>query len=219
MEKFFKFICVMILFAIVAGGIALIYKYTNGFNEDFKTFYVEYDGKQILTENTSKEFDPKKEHVFTVKYTFDKEETQRDFSVKVLSNAVNDFDFYVGNRAYKYTKAKELTSVFEIVKDKDKFEIKVNESQNVYEVLKRVYGNDVSVPKAEAESNEYPYRLVISSYNGKVNYSIAFKIKGVTAIPENVGPEEPDEPDIPEIPTDVTDIEIPEKIIFTGSIK
>lgn len=221
MEKFIKFICVIVLLALVAGGIALIYKYTNGFNEDFKTFYIEYDGKQILTENTVTEFDPNKEHVFTVKYTFDKEDTERDFTVKVMPNAVKDFDFYVGNKAYKYSKAKELTGVFEIVKDKDKFEIKVNENQNVYEVLKSVYGDDVRVPKAEAEINVYPYALIISSYNGNVNYRIAFKIKGVKSIPENAGPtdpDEPDNPDEPDIPTEITDIEIPEKIIFTGRI-
>lgn len=220
MEKFIKFICVIVLLAIVVGGIALIYKYTNGFNEDFKTFYIEYDGKQILTENTVTEFDPKKEHVFTVKYTFDKEYTERDFTVKVLPNAVKDFDFTVGNKAYKYSKAKELTTVFEIIKDKDRFEIKVNENQNVYEVLKSVYGDEVKVP-VDAEINEFPYVLVISSYNGNVNYRIAFKIKGVKPIPENAGPtdpDEPDDPDEPNIPTEITDIEIPEKIIFTGRI-
>ena len=36
---------VLIALALVAT-VGLIYKFTNGFNEDFKTFYVEYDGKK-----------------------------------------------------------------------------------------------------------------------------------------------------------------------------
>lgn len=57
---------------LVAAAIGFTYKYTNGFNEDLKTFYIEYNGKQILT--TENKLTLKKEavHRFAVKYTFDK---------------------------------------------------------------------------------------------------------------------------------------------------
>ena len=44
-----KVIGVILVLLLLAGIVAVIYRFTNGFNEDFKTFYVEYDGEQILT--------------------------------------------------------------------------------------------------------------------------------------------------------------------------
>ena len=41
-----KVIGVILVLALLAGIVAVIYRFTNGFNEDFKTFYVEHDGKQ-----------------------------------------------------------------------------------------------------------------------------------------------------------------------------
>lgn len=39
-----KVIGVILVLLLLAGIVAVIYRFTNGFNEDFKTFYVEYDG-------------------------------------------------------------------------------------------------------------------------------------------------------------------------------
>ena len=40
------YVLVVVILVTVVG---LIYRFTNGFNEDFKTFYIEYDGNQIFT--------------------------------------------------------------------------------------------------------------------------------------------------------------------------
>lgn len=209
------------LAVLVVGIIAVIYKYTNGFNEDFKTFYVEYNGEKILTEKTTLELDPKKQNVFAVKYTFDKEEDSRGYSIKIVPNVTTDFEFTVDDKKYMYSKAKELTEAFKIVKDETSFEIEVDENNNVHDVLKRVYGGEVKVSKAQAESNGYPYMLIISSYNGKINYNIAFKIKGVFGIYEDIVYDEPEptpfEPDDPNPdPSVVSRVEIPWEIVFTG---
>lgn len=218
MKTFVQILVYGFLVVLVVGIIAVIYKYTNGFNEDFKTFYVEYNGEKILTEKTAIELDPKDKHKFTVKYTFDKDEDNRGYTVKVVSNATADFEFTLDNKAYTYSKAKELTEAFKIIKDDTSFEIEVNESDNVQNVLKRIYGVDVIVPKAQAERNEYPYMLVISSYNGNVNYYISFKIKGVSEMQEVFPPDESIDPDTPTY-DQVADIEIPPVIVFTGGNK
>ena len=221
MKTFIQIILYGCLVLLIVGVIAVIYKFTNGFNEDFKTFYVEYNGEQILTEKTTLELDPEQQHVFAVKYTFDKEEDNRGYTVKVLTNAAADFEFTIGNKAYTYSKAKELTDAFKIIKDESSFEIEVDESENIQEVLKRVYGDTVYVPKSQADHNEYPFVLVISSYNGNVNYYISFKIKGVSEIEEITPPtpDEPIEPDEPPTYNEVTDIEMPVQIVFTGGNK
>lgn len=221
MKTFVQILVYGFLVVLVVGIIAVIYKYTNGFNEDFKTFYVEYNGEQILSEKSALELDPKKQNIFTVKYTFDKDEDNRGYSFKIIPNVTTDFEFTVDDKKYVYSKANELTDAFKIIKDEASFEIEVDENNNVHDVLKRVYGGEVKVPKAQAESNEYPYMLVISSYNGKVNYYIAFKIKGVFGIYEDIVYDEPDpppfEPDDPNPdPSVVAEIDIPIQIVFTG---
>ena len=47
-----KVIGVILVLALLAGIVAVIHRFTNGFNEDFKTFYVECNGEQILTTNS-----------------------------------------------------------------------------------------------------------------------------------------------------------------------
>ncbi len=207
-----------LLAAVIVGAIALIYKYTNGFNEDFKTFYVEYDGKQLLTSDTAMEFEPDKKYRYNVKYTFDTEESEpKDFTVRVLPNYTKDFEFTVDDRKYLYSKAKELTEAFEIEKSDTFFEIHIKQ-QSLISVLSLVYGKpEVNVPTDLDAKNEYPYKLVISSYNGNVTYNIRFKIKGVSNNGTVVY--DPSNPDIPGYPSDipVTDVTLnTTEIIFTG---
>ena len=47
-----KAIAYLLAVLLVVAAVVVVYHYTNGFNEDFKTFYVEHDGKQILSSDT-----------------------------------------------------------------------------------------------------------------------------------------------------------------------
>lgn len=51
--KIAKVITGVIIVLIVALAVELIFKFMNGFNEDFKTFYLEQDGKQIFRNGKS----------------------------------------------------------------------------------------------------------------------------------------------------------------------
>ena len=62
-----KDIGIILVLLLVAGLVAVIYKFTNGFNEDFKTFYVEHEGKQILAQNSELALEPGKTYRFDVK--------------------------------------------------------------------------------------------------------------------------------------------------------
>lgn len=177
-----KIIAAVLAVALIAGGIGIIYKYTNGFNEDFKTFYVEYDGKQILTENITMTFGADTEPKFSVKYTFDGSDEKRDYSVKVTANASIDFEYTVDGERYLYSKTKDLSDAFGIDKQSDGFTLHITNELNIQNVLRRVCGsNDATVPRT-VESIEYPYMLVITSYNGNVKYNIAFGIADTVRI-------------------------------------
>lgn len=192
-----KIIAYLILTLVLVAAVGLIYKFTNGFNEDFKTFYVEYGGKQILTADSKQEFKQGAEHRFTVHYTFDNEKSEpKDYSVKIVPHVERDFDYTVDGEKYLYSKTGELTSAFGLKKEQTEFSIVIPSEYSLQKVLEATNsGKRVVVPEDAEKNNPYPYRLVVSSYNGKVTYNIDFKL----------------------IPT-LTDITLnPDEIIFGGN--
>lgn len=178
MKTLSKIIAYILVALLIAGIIGLIYKFTNGFNEDFKTFYVEYDGKQILTSDNKMTFGNGKKYVFGVKYTFDKEDAEpKEYSVKVVPHCVRDFDYTVDGERYLYSKAGDLTSCFALTKSDTYFELDMSEEVTLQNVLSKLHaGKNIVVPADAEENNPMPYRLVVSSYNEKVTYNIDFNV-------------------------------------------
>ena len=86
-----KVIGIILVLALLAGLVAVIYKFTNGFNEDFKTFYVEHEGKQFLSAQNDLVLEDAGVHRFDVKYTFDTEQSEtKDYAVEIVPNAEQD---------------------------------------------------------------------------------------------------------------------------------
>lgn len=171
----------VLLFVVAALGFA--YKYTNGFNEDLKTFYIEYDGIQILTTESKMTFDKEVVHHFDVKYTFDKEDAEpKGYKVKIVSNMTRDFDYTVDGEKYLFSKVGELTSAFEPIMHDTFFELYFPESFSFSEILKKVHnGKSISVPSDALTNNPYPFKLLISSYNDKITYNIEFTVSDNSA--------------------------------------
>lgn len=187
-----KVIGIILVLLLVAGLVAVIYKFTNGFNEDFKTFYVEHDGEQILSENSAMTFTEGKTHRFDVKYTFDTGQTEaRDYSVEIVPNVEKDFEYTVDGETYLYSKAGDLSAAFALNKQDSYFAITLREDMTIQSVLETVYpGQQVEVPETAADENPFPYTLIVSSYNGNVNYHIAFNlgadVTGITLEPSQI---------------------------------
>jgi len=198
---------VFIALALVAL-VGLIYKYTNGFNEDFKTFYVEYDGKQILTAESKLSLIKGKTHSFNVKYTFDNEKSEpKDYKVKVVPNVTRDFDYTVNGEKYLYSKTGELTAAFGLKKEQTQFSLTLSADFNLQNALSSVNGGKaVTVPDDAETNNPYPYRLTVSSYNEKVTFHIDLKLVDVGVKDITVNPDEiifggGDKTETPETPT------------------
>lgn len=175
-----KIIAYVLVALVLAGFIGLIYKFTNGFNEDFKTFYVEYDGKQILTADSKLTFENGKTYKFSVKYTFDNgKSAPKNYSVKIIPHIERDFDYTVDGERYLYSKAGELTSCFTLTKNDTYFELEMPEELTLKNVLSSLHGGkEIIIPADAEEKNALPYCLVVSSYNGKVTYNIKFNVTG-----------------------------------------
>lgn len=187
-----KIIGIILVLLLLAGLVAIIYRFTNGFNEDFKTFYVEYGGEQILTTESEMHLVSGNTHRFDVKYTFDTENAEpKGYNVKVVPNAQRDFDFMVNGERYLYSKQGDMTAAFGLKKSDTYFELVIPEDFSLEYALQSCYpGKEVVVPEEAANANAYPYMLVVSSYNDSVVYHIALsvgaEVTGVTLDPDHI---------------------------------
>ena len=68
-----KVIGYILLVALLLAGVGLIWRYTNGFNENFRTFYVEYGGERILTSSSALDFTGGTEARFGVAFPGERE--------------------------------------------------------------------------------------------------------------------------------------------------
>ena len=187
-----KIIGIILVLLLLAGLVAIIYRFTNGFNEDFKTFYVEYGGEQILTTESEMHLVSGNTHRFDVKHTFDTEDAEpKGYNVKVVPNAQRDFDFTVDGERYLYSKQGDMTAAFGLKKSDTYFELVIPEDFSLEYALQSCYpGKEVVVPEEATDANAYPYMLVISSYNDSVVYHIALsvgaEVTGVTLDPDHI---------------------------------
>ena len=187
-----KIIGIILVLLLVAGSVAVIYRFTNGFNEDFKTFYVEHEGKQILMQDSKTALDAGSTYRFDVKYTFDTQQSEtKDYTVEIVPNAEQDFEYTVDGETYLYSKAGDLSAAFGLNKQATYFEITTMDGMTLQSVLERCHtGQTVEVPADAEKGNAYPYQLIVSSYNGSVSYRIAFSVgmdvTGITLDPSQI---------------------------------
>ena len=165
---------------LVVAAIGLVYKFTNGFNEDFKTFYVECDGNALLTTDNEMVFTSGNVYKFDVKYTFDKADSEaKGYKVKIVPNVEKDFEFTVGSSTKLYSKQGDMIAAFDVEMTDTSFEIYIEDGTTIQSVLSKVYeGQTVSVPYSAEVENTAPFKLVISSYNEKASINIVFSIGG-----------------------------------------
>ena len=187
-----KIIGIILVLLLVAGLVAVIYKFTNGFNEDFKTFYVEHGGKQILTQDSKTALDAGSTYRFDVKYTFDTQQSEtKDYTVEIVPNAEQDFEYLVDGEPHLFSRAGDLSAAFGLNKQATYFEITTTDGMTLQSVLERCHtGQTVEVPADAERGNAYPYQLIVTSYNGSVSYRIAFsvgmEVTGITLDPPSI---------------------------------
>lgn len=187
-----KVIGIILVLALLAGLVAVIYKFTNGFNEDFKTFYVEHEGKQFLSAQNDLVLEDAGVHRFDVKYTFDTEQSEtKDYAVEIVPNAEQDFEYLVDGEPHLFSRAGDLSAAFDLNKEETYFEITTTDGMTLQSILERCHaGQTVEVPADAEKGNAYPFQLIVTSYNGSVSYRIAFSVgmtvTGITLDPPSI---------------------------------
>lgn len=171
--SFFAYLAVVLVVIAVFGLIAY---YTNGFTDDFKSFYVECDGRQILSTANGYEIGPNAPLNVSVNYTFGA--VKKDiggYSVKVIPNAdeANGFDFTADGQVYSFAAENDLTKGFDIESRADSFTIKPK--GGITDILQAVYPDKIIEDCAEKSYRDM-YALIVTSYNGKASVKICFTV-------------------------------------------
>lgn len=192
-KTIFKAVGIFLALVLVVSLGAVIFKITNGFTEEIKTFYIEYEDEKITSSNSEMILYRNRNHTFKVKSIIGGEELEKeDYQIKIIPNTSNseaDFDFMVGEDYYSFLDEPDLTKGFDIIQEEHSFTIKVSENASMQSVLEKVYaGKPVVILDEGISSLSNPFTLVISNSKGKgeyyINFSFEIYVTGVTLDPE-----------------------------------
>ena len=173
----------IVLVLIVLVGVAA--RFTNGFTDDFKTFYIRVDGKEIMSNSGGYEITQSKPMQVEVKYTFSfATDENKGYNVKIVPNAADknqDFSFTVNGENRQFQAETDLTDGFGIEKSESSFKV-TPKGENLTGVLQAIYPG-LNTAHIEEKAYNDMFALVVSSYNEKASVTIYFTLSSkVTGI-------------------------------------
>ena len=182
-----KIIAYILVVLALVSAIGFIAYFTGGFTSGFKTFYVEIDGKQILTNASGYNIPAGDSMTIDVKYTMSEEAS--GYTVKVVPNqlAGKDFDFTLDGEVYSYQAEKDLTAGFEIEYGDTSFTIKPKGT--ITDILRAVYPGSI-VEDCRDFAYDNMFTLIVTSHDGesnvKVNFTVSEDTEGITITPDHI---------------------------------
>lgn len=173
----------IVLVAIIIVGV--VARFTNGFTDDFKTFYVKVEDKEIMSGSGGYEITRAKPMQVEVKYTFSfATDENKGYNVKIVPNAADkskDFSFTVNGENRQFQAETDLTDGFEIEKSESSFKV-TPKGENLTGVLQAIYPG-LDTEHIEEKAYNDMFALVVSSYNEKSSVTIYFtlssKVSGI----------------------------------------
>ena len=177
LAKIIAYIAIVLVFVMGAGFLAY---FTGGFTSEFKTFYIEVNGKDIMTNASGYEMSVNEPLTVNVKYTLT--DQAQGYSLKVVPNAVEgkDFDFKLDEDVYSFQAEKDLTEGFIIERSESSFTIKPK--GGITDILQAIYPDNV-VEDCRQYAYENMFTLIVYSYDGNssvtLNFSCPEKTTGI----------------------------------------
>ena len=176
------YVAILLVAVVIVGIVA---RFTNGFTDDFKTFYIKVDGKEIMSSADGYEITPEKPLLAEVKYTFSfTSDESKGYSVKILPNASEkskDFPYTINGERKSFQSEEDLTDGFEIEKGESSFTV-APKGATLTEVLQAIYPG-IETENLEEKAYNDMFVLAVSSYNGKSSVKICFTLRSkVTGI-------------------------------------
>ena len=166
----------IVLVVIIIVGVAA--RFTNGFTDDFKTFYLKVEDKEIMSSSGGYEITQEKPMQAEVKYTFSfATDENKGYNVKIVPNAADknqDFSFTVSGENRQFQAETDLTDGFEIEKSETSFKV-TPKGENLTGVLQAIYPG-LDTAHIEEKAYNDMFALVVSSYNEKASVTIYFTL-------------------------------------------
>ena len=117
-----RIISYALILLLLVGVVGFIAYFTNGFTEDFKSFYVNVNGENVLDEENGVIVCPEDPLDVKVRYTFGVfSKKLTGYEIEIVPAA--DFVFYVDGAAHSFANEQDLTGGFDIVGDDESFTI------------------------------------------------------------------------------------------------
>ena len=135
-KKITEIISAVLIVLCIAGIVGFVAYFTNGFTGDFKTFYVNIDGENVMGEKSNVMLSPNQPMKVDVKYALGF--TSKDIKgYKVKLAPISDFDFMVDGETYSFAAVEDLAKGFTIVYEDESFTITLK--GNMQDILQAVY--------------------------------------------------------------------------------
>ena len=175
-----------VILSVLALGVVFIYRSTNGFKENIKTFTVEYEEQELNTTESSVSIRIGAPNQFKLsfleeKYKGDKANT--DYSISIYANHLIKESFTVDEKPVAYNMLGDITKAFTVVKNNDGFTIETPNTMT--ELLNKLYPETIIGCK-EYESEKNYFNLIVQNedtvYSINLNFGILVEeIKSDTA--------------------------------------
>ena len=147
---------------LLVGIVGFVFKYTNGFTENFKTVYVECDGKMLSASNSEETLKPKA-YRFDVKSAVDIKETKPvEYSVKITPSKSIDFEFIINGETHKWHDIEDISEAFNITLEPYYFTFDLSGYADINSLFEVLYKNsNITLPKGLSE--RYLFTLEVTA--------------------------------------------------------
>ena len=170
-----KVITYILIFLVIVGVLGFVAYFTNGFTGDFKEFYVNVDGKNVLSETKGVMLAADAPLSANVKYTFGA--VSKDISGYHLAVLpATDFDFTVDGEAHKFADEKDLSAGFEITEGEEEFTLTPKGS--LVEMLQAVYpDSEIVLDKSKVPIDVDLFKVIVYSEDKSASVVIGCRLK------------------------------------------
>lgn len=183
---FSKVLAYILIILFLIGIVGFFALFANNFTDDFKTFFVEYDGKRYGVSEEKTSLPIQNEYVFTVGFLLSSSEC----SVKVRANPESVLAFTIDGNPYKfYTGTEEYdnyTGFFGIDAEENTVTLTLPDGASMESALRYKYDTeDIEITNAAETDN---FELMFSSENGQVifTFSLPSLYFGITLDPPSI---------------------------------
>ncbi len=176
-KAFMNALTAVAVLLIFVGLLGIVSKYSNGFNEDFKTFSLEHNNETISATESKLTFDVGSEQKIYCNYIIKPDDDSFSVSLSADTTKKNTFNYTVDGNSYSFKDNSDLSDYFELNKTNSYFTIKIPKDFSMENLLSSLYPDaEEIVIQNDVDYSNYYFTLTVSNYNESIMYHIHFNV-------------------------------------------